>query len=383
MRDWYLYSLVILSVIFRTLFFDMKYWDYENAISIWYNILKTEGFSAFSKNFSDYSPLYLYFLYLLTFIPLPSLYSVKTLSIIFDGLLAFAISRIVFEVTKNKNLSKLAFVAVLWLPTVIMNSSAWGQCDSIYTSFIALSILSMIKQRYLLGYIYLSIAFSFKLQSIFIFPAVGIITLNNLIYNRNIKFLFYPLLIPITYIISIIPSYLAGRNFFDLLTIYLNQTKTYQDLTLGAPNIYTILPKHLDPTITNIIFIIGLILTTTITISLIVYFVVTYKKYEHLSSTSIIILSLLFSLIEPYLLPRMHDRYFYIADILSLTFAFIYRDKWFLPIIVILSSTLAYIQVNILLGLSMVAIPLGVAIIWYLRFSIEHLSGNNYKVTTN
>lgn len=212
MKDWHLYGLVVISVILRILLFDMVYWDYENAISIWYNTLKSEGFSAFSRSFSDYSPLYLYFLYLLTFIPLPSLYSVKILSVIFDGFLAFVLSRIVFEITKNQNISKLSFVVLLLTPTVLMNSSSWGQCDSIYTSFILLSILSIIKQRYLLGYISLGIAFSFKLQSVFVFPAVAIITLNNLLYNKNIKLLFYPLLIPAIYVISIIPSYISRKG---------------------------------------------------------------------------------------------------------------------------------------------------------------------------
>lgn len=379
MKDWHLYGLVVISVILRILLFDMVYWDYENAISIWYNTLKTEGFSAFSRSFSDYSPLYLYFLYLLTFIPLPSLYSVKILSVIFDGFLAFVLSRIVFEITKNQNISKLSFVVLLLTPTVLMNSSSWGQCDSIYTSFILLSILSIIKQRYLLGYISLGIAFSFKLQSVFVFPAVAIITLNNLLYNKNIKFLFYPLLIPTIYVISIIPSYIAGRDIIDLLTIYLNQTKTYQDLTLGAPNIYTLFPKNLDSKINNIIFISGLTLSAIITITLITYFVIIYKKYKNIQNLAVILLFLMFSLIEPYLLPRMHDRYFYIADVLSLLFAFVFKDKWFLPVLVILSSTLAYIQVNILLGLSMVAIPLGVGIIWASIFSIKYLSEKNYQ----
>lgn len=379
MKDWHLYGLVVISVILRILLFDMVYWDYENAISIWYNTLKSEGFSAFSRSFSDYSPLYLYFLYLLTFIPLPSLYSVKILSVIFDGFLAFVLSRIVFEITKNQNISKLSFVVLLLTPTVLMNSSSWGQCDSIYTSFILLSILSIIKQRYLLGYISLGIAFSFKLQSVFVFPAVAIITLNNLLYNKNIKFLFYPLLIPAIYVISIIPSYIAGRDIIDLLTIYLNQTKTYQDLTLGAPNIYTLFPKNLDSTINNIIFISGLTLSAIITITLITYFVIIYKKYKNIQNLAVILLFLMFSLIEPYLLPRMHDRYFYIADVLSLLFAFVFKDKWFLPVLVILSSTLAYIQVNILLGLSMVAIPLGVGIIWVSIFSIKYLSEKNYQ----
>lgn len=380
-QDVVLFLLSVLVVLFRLLFYDMISWDYKYHISRWYDTLKTEGFSAFSKAFSDYSPMYLYLIYFLTFIPLDSLYSIKLLSTIFDIILAFVSSRIVFRLTGDTFASKLSFVVVLSLPTVVMNSSYWAQSDMIYTTFVLLGVLNFVQKRYLWGYLSIGVAFSFKLQTVFILPAVGIITLYYLIYERKVRFLFYPLVIPVIYIVSIIPSYVAGRSLVELLTIYLSQTETYKDVTLSAPNIYTFIPSNFGREYSSIITIIGVILTSLITITLVVYFLINYKRIvQNNYENGLVMLFLLFALVEPYLLPRMHERYFYMADVLSVIFAFKFRDKWFLPVVVVLSSTLAYIQVNILLGLVMVAVPLGVAIVWYVLF-VRRVLVLEYKMT--
>ncbi|MCX8028492.1 MAG: hypothetical protein N2712_00655 [Brevinematales bacterium] len=363
---------IYIVVIFRLLFFDMVSWDYENCISLWYQTLENEGFSAFSRSFSDYSPTYLYLIYILTFIPLPPLYSVKVLSVIFDILLSFFVSRVVYRLTSNAVLSKLSFLLVLSLPTVIMNSSYWAQSDSIYTTFVLVGVLLLIEKRYLLAYTSIGVAFAFKLQTVFIIPALAIITLNKLVHDKDMRFLFYPFLILIPYVIAIIPSLFAGRDLIDLVLIYFSQTQTYVDLTLGAPNIYTLIPESLKSEFNNTIFYIGLGVSFLITFLFVLYYFLNYSIYKEFWSEQILVLFLLFALIEPYLLPRMHDRYFYMADILSIVFAFRF-GKWFLPVVVVLSSSLAYIQVNILLGLAMVAIPLGIIISWYVFYSAKIL----------
>jgi len=44
----------------------------------------------------------------------------------------------------------------------------------------------------------------------------------------------------------------------------------------------------------------------------------------------------------PFSLPHMHERYFYIADVLTVIYAVIYPKRWILPTIVITSSFLLY-----------------------------------------
>lgn len=44
----------------------------------------------------------------------------------------------------------------------------------------------------------------------------------------------------------------------------------------------------------------------------------------------------------PYFLPHMHERYFYLADMLSVIYGFYVPRHWYIPIIVVLSSFISY-----------------------------------------
>lgn len=47
--------------------------DYVNFLKPWYDQIKGIGWSALGQNIGDYSPLYMYFFTLFTFLPLDSL----------------------------------------------------------------------------------------------------------------------------------------------------------------------------------------------------------------------------------------------------------------------------------------------------------------------
>lgn len=44
----------------------------------------------------------------------------------------------------------------------------------------------------------------------------------------------------------------------------------------------------------------------------------------------------------PFLLPHMHERYFYVADVFAVIYAVLYRKRWPVPVIVVASSFLVY-----------------------------------------
>lgn len=55
---------------------------------------------------------------------------------------------------------------------MILNLSVWGQCDSIYVTFVIWTIYFLYKEKYRKAFIFLGIAFAFKLQAVFIMPIV-------------------------------------------------------------------------------------------------------------------------------------------------------------------------------------------------------------------
>jgi len=48
-------------------------------------------------------------------------------------------------------------------------------------------------------------------------------------------------------------------------------------------------------------------------------------------------------MMAPYFLPKMHDRYFYPADVLSIAYGFYFPAQFYVPVTVCLASFLAYL----------------------------------------
>lgn len=80
-----------------------------------------------------------------------------------------------------------------------------------------------------------SIAFVLKLQAIFFAPFLLLLVLKRKIKLRSL------VLIPAVYILSIIPAAIMGRSLWDLLTVYVSQSKLYTSLCMSIPNLYAFL----------------------------------------------------------------------------------------------------------------------------------------------
>ena len=125
---------------------------------------------------------------------------------------------------------------MILLPTVILNSAWWGQADSIYTAFILISIVYLLKKRYFLSFVFLGISFSFKLQFIFILP------LYILVYLSTKEFSIWNFfIIPIMNINMCLPAILCGKSAKSCLSVYINQTKEYsQYISMNFPGLWSI-----------------------------------------------------------------------------------------------------------------------------------------------
>ena len=55
---------LILAILIRYSLLEYKSPDYLGKVSHWYNFIRSNGFSAFATNFSNYNPPYLYLFYL-------------------------------------------------------------------------------------------------------------------------------------------------------------------------------------------------------------------------------------------------------------------------------------------------------------------------------
>ena len=148
--------------------FGIESADYQMFLKPWIVFMRNNGYlSAFKHQFSDYSPLYLYYLCAIAYFKLNPLIWIKLLSVAFDFITAFYIRRIVLLKFPDKpRIADVSYFLALFIPTILSNSALWGQCDSIYSCFLLLTVFYLSSGKKVKALIFYGIAFSLKLQSI-------------------------------------------------------------------------------------------------------------------------------------------------------------------------------------------------------------------------
>jgi Gpi18-like mannosyltransferase len=324
---------LIAAVTARTAFLNFQSGDYRAFLLPWYQFIQQNGgLSALRYNFSDYNAPYLYLLVVLTHIPVSPLLGVKLISMVFDFLLGYFAYRIVALRHPDSWWPVLAGAAVVLLPTVVVNSSMWGQADAIYSAFGVGGVYFLLRKRPWSACVFFGLALGFKLQIVFLFPLLLLLVLRKQIPWPAL------LLIPGVYLALDIPALLVGADPHTLLTVYLAQTGSYSQLTLGAPNVY----QFLDPNLTSsAIKTGGVVVTGLLALGLVV---AAAAKRVELTTTRIVLAATLSVLLVPYLLPAMHERYFYLADVLTVMAAcYLPLKLWALPVLTQFASLYSYL----------------------------------------
>jgi Gpi18-like mannosyltransferase len=312
-----------LGMYFRLALYDIASGDYTLAFADWMRECHEAGGFAYlgikpgvsDASTFDYNCMFQYIIVILHYIGggISDMYLVKTVSVIFDYVCAITIMRITYNVTAGSvKKSLMAFAAVMFLPTVVLNSAAWAQNDSIFTSFILLSFLSILKGKDNRAFIYLALSYSFKQQAIFFMPFIIIMWLKNRVKIR------YILWVPVIHVAAMIPCAIAGRSWGDLLGIYGKQVTMFSRLSMNYPSIYTIITSDLNKSVRKLI-ITGGTMATVIIMGMIAYYV--YKKKFEITSMYMLTLVIFTSEICCFCLPAMHERYGYLPEILTVIYA--------------------------------------------------------------
>ena len=307
--------LIPLAFVLRYCCLTYETLDYQDWIRVWINALRTAGpWKGLGQEIwsCNYNVPYLYFLSLFSVSGIYDLYLVKLLSIFFDIVLAWGAMRLVGVLTEENPAKKLfAFALVLWLPSVVLNGALWGQCDSIYGAFAVLAVYFALAKRPGLSVAAIALSVSFKLQGIFLLPVYFVFLLSGRIKVKHI-FVF-----PAVYILSILPAVFAGRNFWELLTLYLRNTSTIGDgLNYNSSSLYALVDFS---GLSNAAAArVGIVLAFFFCCAIYAWLTI---RWREINNKVLFGASLLFALGVPFLLPHMHDRYFFVADILSLVLA--------------------------------------------------------------
>lgn len=286
---------------------------------------------ALSTPIGDYNLPYLYFLTALSRTGWDELLHIKSLSCLFDVILAYIVMRLVALEVDDRRLELAAFLIVLISPTVMIDSAQWGQCDSIYVAFALLSVYAALKGRGRLCAISWTFAFTLKLQAVFILPALAVALFMGRVRWRHL------LWIPVVYVLSFLPALLAGRSLANCVNIYGGQMGEYDKLWYNAPTVWRFLgaTRPEEYKLTAIFIALG---------ALIIFTMLSLSLCSKMNSRQLFKLFFISSLLAPFLLPRMHERYFYMAEMLSIVCFMYDRRKWYVPVAITLSSLTSYMR---------------------------------------
>jgi Gpi18-like mannosyltransferase len=412
---------VLLALALRISLFHVVTGDYTTFLSRWYLYLKDNGgFAALKDNFSNYNVPYLYLLTIATYVPVPELTAIKTISICFDAVLAiftYLLLRLKFQ---RPYVPLIGVLVVLFAPTIVINSAAWGQADATYVGFCLGSLYFLLKGRLNWACIFFGLALSFKLQAIFFLPVLLVFVVKQQSYAGIIAFLkstnflkslksleilkaLRPLIfIPLVFLLLLVPAYIAGRSAGSLLSIYpgqisssngvgsrtqfqLLQQGTGRKITVGDGNgprggfaqgngprggfvngngtgnfpgqagggLRTSTVTSDKPLTYNAATFYQWLPATTPTgwkylgiglagIFIIVVAFLVWKSEEQITTAIILNITMSFALTIPFLLPEMHERYFFLADVVSIIYAFYFPRRFYLPIVMQACSLLSY-----------------------------------------
>ena len=295
-------------------------------------ILENGGLAALGHDFGLYNIAWLTLLAgVATVAPaLPAVYAIKAISLPFDFALAFFVYRCVaLRYRESRTAPLYAAAATLLAPAVVVNGAMWGQSDAIYATFLVACLYCLLTRRPGRAFAAFGLALAFKAQAVFFAPF-----LLWVLVKRRVDWP-WGLVSPLVYVAALVPSWILGRNFYEMLFTYPDQSGQFSELVKGAANLYQWLPDSLYP-----YWPAGVAVTGAVVLAVAV---VVKKSRASLTPDLLVTLAAFSVLVVPYLLPKMHDRYFFPADALVVVLAFYRPRLWFLAPAVLLVSAQSHL----------------------------------------
>jgi Gpi18-like mannosyltransferase len=401
--------LVVVALVLRWSLFDVVSGDYRSFLSNWYaHLASSGGFAGLADEFSNYNTPYLALLAALTYLPIDPLVAIKTISVLFDLVLAFFAYRIVRVVRPESAwLPTILTGVVLFLPTVVMNGSAWAQCDSIYGSMILASLYFLITGRPWMATLCFGIALAFKLQAVFFLPVLVLVLILNGLKLRTL------LAAPVAFFAMLMPALIAGRSLLSQLAVYPAQISggsgtdrhglgdparaalrahaaggpggspsgggvgTGHAFTYNAPTPYAWLSSDAG----DFWKYAGLALAAVVALTFGIWLL---RRRRPLSAGEVLLVAAASTMVIPWLLPEMHERFFYLAEV-ALVLAIAVDRRMILPAVSVqAASSITYLsylggsdlvplEITAVLGL-VAAVSAGVVLVLGLR-SPKELAG--------
>jgi len=296
----------------------------------WIEHLQQTGLqNALVNSVTNYNPMFTYLMASFnTLLPVvDSHYLIKLITNFGDLLTTLASYHLLRSAKCSPLRAVTGAVAIFVLPTVILNSNAFTQIESLVAAPLIIGVSFLLRNRWSLAMLCIGLAFSIKLQSVFIFPALVILMVSQ---GQKLRSL---LLIPFVYLLTILPTYFAGRDMTDILLIYKNQMGLYGDLTRNAANVYHWLPDNY-----SVFMPLGMLFT----LGVLLLVMVCKPKYLSCSENQLLFITTSLVFIT-FFMPKMHERYAYFSDVFTVLTAITIPQLWPAALLMVTASFCSYL----------------------------------------
>lgn len=300
--------------------------DQSKYLVPWLLHAQASGRHYLDHSFTNYAPAYDHVLALLAQFGGPPMLRIKLFSILFDVILAIMVARLV-----DPDRRKIAFCATLLLPSVAINSALLGQCDAIYASFVLLSLGEVVRARPVRAMTAFGTAVAVKLQAILFAPFLALLALE-----RRLP-VWTAVLIPLPYLILAAPMIIAGRPIAETMLVYGQQADTFHALAMNAPNPWSLLRQWLD-------YRTGVILGVPLALAAMAWLLLRLRRLKLIGDREgMLLVAAILLIAGPYLMPKMHERFFYLVSPVLVALAC--TDRRYLPMLLLAeaASILAYV----------------------------------------
>jgi len=135
--------------------------------------------------------------------------------------------------------------------------------------------------------------------------------------------------------VTLVPAWLVGRPARELVMIYADQSRAYDELSAWAPNVYQWFPNVPFQAFRSA----GVVITGFL---LAIAFYLARQSRAPWTTTERVLTAVGTTLLCPFFLPQMHERYFFTADVLSLLIPFWLPRRWWIPAAVSAGSMFSY-----------------------------------------
>ena len=300
----------------------------------WMNTVQDRGLASLSGDFAGYPPPFIYLMYVASgLVPwVGAVVALKLINLPFIAILSRAIYHIVLIASQSRRRAATA-AALLWIaPTPLVNAFAWGQFDCVYAAFLALFVLFAIKRAPIAAASMFGVSLAFKPQAIFLLPLLLYLILAKHVRVRHLVF------VPMMYLLMMVPAAIAGCRWLDLLnSVYIAPLEAFSVLAVNAPN-----PWKIVGALQLVDYRTGLLIGIAVAGLAGLVISVGALRLEP-NARTVVLVAALSGALMPYLLPKMHDRYFFVADIMTFTLAFVIPRLWVTAPLFQVGSLLSYL----------------------------------------